>query len=336
VDPLAPVKRFDRFQQRHRALAIPLAVIRKFGNDQGGNLAALVAYYAFFSLFPLLLVFVTILGYALQGDHSTLVSVEDSVRRNFPVVDSYLHFTTLRGSALALVIGIATSLWSGLGVTNSAQNAFNRVWAIPFKERPGFLASRLRGLGLLGGMGLLFIVATGASGVVSGGLGGPAALVGGIVVSLLVNVLLFFTAFRLLTAKTVRTRCLWVGVVVAAAMWTILQSVGGIYVGHTLKHLPAAYESFGIVIALLVWLHLGAQVTIYAAELNVVLERHLWPRSLIGPAVEPADRETYTALAKVEERDQGESVEVSFDVGDGSGAPTGGDGAPAKTNSRGD
>jgi membrane protein len=319
VDPLAPVKRFDHFQQRHRALAIPLAVVRKFGNDQGGSLAALVAYYSFFSLFPLLLVFVTILGYVLQGDHSALLSVESSVRGNFPVVAKYLQFTSLRGSAIALVIGIATSLWSGLGVTNSAQNAFDRVWAVPFKERSSFLTGRLRGLGLLGGLGLLFIVGTGASGVVSGGLGGPAAVVGGIVVSLLVNVLLFFTAFRLLTSKTVRTRSLWVGVVVAAVMWTILQSVGGIYVGHTLKHLPAAYESFAFVIALLVWLHLGAQVTLYAAELNVVLERHLWPRSLIGPPVEPADRETYTALAKVEERHSSETVEVSFDADDGRG-----------------
>jgi YihY family inner membrane protein len=317
MDILGPVKRFDRVQQRHRALAIPLAVVRKFGNDQGGNLAALVAYYAFFSLFPLLLVFVTILGYVLQGHPSDLRSVEDSVKANFPALGKYLQFTSLHGHLLPLIIGIVTSLWSGLGVTGAAQNAFDRVWAVPFKERPDFLRSKLRGVGLLVSLGVLFLIAAGASGVVSGGLGGPGAKVLGIVVSFLVNVVLFFAAFRLMTAAAVDTRCLWVGVVVAAVFWTILQVVGGLYVGHVLKGIPAAYASFGFVIALLVWLHLGAQMTLYAAEVNVVLQRHLWPRSLLGPPVEPADRETLAALAKVEERHPEEQVDVTF-----SGSPS--------------
>jgi membrane protein len=86
VDLLRPVRAFDRFQQRHRWLAIPMAVIRKFGNDQAGSLAALVAYYAFFSLFPLLLVFVTILGFVLQGDASAQKSIENSVLGQFPII----------------------------------------------------------------------------------------------------------------------------------------------------------------------------------------------------------------------------------------------------------
>jgi inner membrane protein YhjD len=310
---LAPVKRFDRYQQQHRGLAIPLAVVRKFVQDQGGNLAALVAYYAFFSLFPLLLVFVTVLGYVLHGNPSELHSVENSVKANFPVVNSYLKFTSLHGSVIALVLGILTSLWSGLGVTNAAQNAFDRVWAVPFKERPNFLTSRLRGLMLLFSLGVLFLVASAASGVVTGGLGGPLAKVGGIIVSFLVNVVLYLAAFRLMTAKAVETRCLWVGVVVAAVFWTILQAVGGLYLGHVLKHVPAGYASFGFVIGLLVWLHLGAQMTLYAAEVNVVVTRKLWPRSLMGPPSQPADQQALTDLAKVEERHPAEMVEVSFD-----------------------
>jgi YihY family inner membrane protein len=313
MDILAPVKRFDRFQQRHKGLAIPLAVVRKFGQDQAGNLAALVAYYAFFSLFPLLLVFVTILGYVLQHNHGQMLSVENSVRQNFPAVGSYLHFTSLHGDLLPLILGIVTSLWSGLGVTNAVQNALDTVWAVPFKERPDFFMSRLRGLGLLVTLGLLFLVATAASGVVSGGLGGAGAKVAGIAVSLIVNVILFLVAFRLLTAKAVETRCLWIGVVVAAVFWTILQAVGGLYVGHAVKHVPTAYASFAIVIGLLVWLHLGAQMTLYAAELNVVLQRKLWPRSLLGPPLEPADQRALTDKAKVEERHPAEVVEVTFD-----------------------
>ena len=66
-----------------------------------------------------------------------------------------------------------------------------------------------------------------------------------------------------------------------------------------------------MVIGLLAWLHLGAQLTLYSAELNVVLARELWPRSLFGPPV-PADEETLTALAKVEERSDREQIDVEF------------------------
>jgi membrane protein len=321
MDLLAPVKGFDRFQQRHRVLAVPLAVVRKFGQDQAGNLAALVAYYAFFSLFPLLLVFVTILGYVLQHNHPELLSVENSVRSNFPAVGKYLQFTSLHGHLLALILGIVTSVWSGLGVTNAAQNALDTVWAVPFKARPDFLHSRLRGLVLLVTLGVLFLVATGASGVVAGGLGGPAARVAGIAVSFVVNVILFLAAFRMMTARSVETRCLWTGVIVAAIFWTILQAAGGLYVGHAIKHLPAGYASFAFVIGLLIWLHLGARMTLYAAEVNVVVQRRLWPRSLMGPPSEPADQRALSALAKVEERHEEETVDVTFDPAARTGDP---------------
>jgi membrane protein len=314
VDLLRPVKRFDAYQQRHRALAIPMAVVKKFGNDQAGNQAALVAYYAFFSLFPLLLVFVTVLGYALQGNASAMRSVETSVSKNFPGLGKVVDFTALHGHVLALVIGLATALWSGLSVTNAAQNAFDTVWAVPYKARPNYLKSRLRGLMLLCSLGALFILATGASGLVSGGFGGPLTKVLGIVVSLAVNVVLYFAAFRLMTAQTIETRRLWPGVFVAAVLWTVLQVVGGLYIGHVTRHLSPAYATVGTVIALLIWLHLGAQMTLYAAEINVVLDRELYPRSLMGPPVVPADQDTLTALAKVEERSEAQTVEVSFDV----------------------
>ena len=292
---------------------MPLAVVKKFGDDQAGSLAALVAYYAFFSLFPLLLVFVTVLGFVLQGHPGDISSVEESVRRNFPALQKTFQFTSLHGHVIVLVIGLLTSLWSGLGVTGAAQQAMDRIWAVPFKERPNFIDTKVRGLGLLIAIGFLFVFATAASGLVAGGLGGPGAVVVGVIVSFLANLLLFFASFRLLTADPIPTRDLRVGIVVAAAFWTILQAVGGLYIGHVIKHMSAAYASFGFVIALLVWLHLGAQVTLYAAELNVVLQRRLWPRSLIGPPAAPADREALEALAKVEERSEEERVEVTFE-----------------------
>jgi YihY family inner membrane protein len=315
MDLLRPLRAFDRFQQRHKALAVPMAVIKKFGDDQAGSLAALVAYYAFFSLFPLLLVLVTILAYALQGNPSLQHSISTSVLSQFPIIgaDISKNIHSLHGHVISLVIGIVTSLLAGLGVTQAAQNAFARVWAVPFKDRPDFLRSRLRGLGLLLALGLMFILATLASGLVTGGLGGPIAKVGGIVISLLLNFALFFAAFRFLTPGTIAPSSLWTGVVVAGVFWEILQVVGGIYIGHVFKHSENTYGLFGIVIALLVWLHLGAQMTLYAAEVNVVVQRKLWPRSLLGPPRVAADEETLTALAKVEERHDTEQVDVHFD-----------------------
>ena len=314
MDLLRPLRAFDRAQQRRAWTAIPVAVIKKFGDDQAGSLAALVAYYAFFSLFPLLLVFVTVLGFVLQSDPSAALSVENSALGQFPVIGTQLHqIGGLHGHVLALAIGLATSLLAGLGVTQAAQNAFDRVWAVPFKERPNFWQSRLRGLGLLVSLGFLFIAATLASGLVTGGLGkGIVVKVLGIVLSLLLNFGLFFAAFRFMTASTVSSRQLRTGVIVAGVLWGILQAVGGYYIGHVFKHSTSTYGTFGLVIALLVWLHLGAQVTLYAAEINVVLTRRLWPRSLFGPPSEPADQRTLTALAKVEERSEEQQVDVEF------------------------
>jgi YihY family inner membrane protein len=270
-----------------------------------------MAYYAFFSLFPLLLVFVTILGFVLQGDPHAQQSVEDSVLGQLPIIKDQLTLHSLNGSAVPLVIGVLTSLWAGLGITNAAQNAFDRVWAVPFKHRADFLHARLRGLLLLVALGALFLVSSLASGLVTGGLGGPVLKVVGIVLSLLLNVGLFLAAFRLLTSGTVGTSDLWVGVGVASVLWEILQIVQGIYIGHVLKNSGSTYGTFGFVIALLIWLRLGAQITLYCAEINVVLSRKLWPRSLFSPAV-PADERTLAALAKVEERDHRERIDVTF------------------------
>jgi membrane protein len=311
MDLLAPIKTFDRYQQKHHWAAVPMAVIRKFSDDQAGSLAALIAYYAFFSLFPLLLVMITILGFVLQGDTSAQRAVEKSVLGQFPVIGSQIKVHALSGHVGVLVIGLVTSLFGGLGVTNAAQNAFDRVWAVPFKDRPDFLHSRLRGLLLLASLGILFIASTALSGAITG-LGGAGVKVGAVVASLIVNFALFLAGFRFLTSATIPTRCLWLGVAAAAVFWEILQLVGGIYINHVYRHASGTYSQFALVIALMVWLHLGAQVTLYAAEINVVVARKLWPRSLLGPPEAPADEETLTALAKVEERDQREQVDVTF------------------------
>ncbi|MGI8903859.1 MAG: YhjD/YihY/BrkB family envelope integrity protein [Solirubrobacteraceae bacterium] len=311
MDALAPIRAFDRFQRRHKAIGIPIAVLKKFADDGAGNAAALIAYFGFFSLFPLLLLFVTVLGFVLQGDMSAQQSVLHSALKQFPFIgDSLKSTSSLHGSPIALVVGIVGAALSGLGVTLAAENAFNAVYAVPHKERASFLSGRLRGLKLLVVFGVLQLISTVVSGVVSGGFGGVGLAIAGIVVSLLLNLLLFFAVFRLLTADTIPTRGLWPGIVLASVLWEILQSAGGAYVGHVTKG-GGAYAQFGAVIAMLVWLYLGARVVVYSAEINTVLTRELWPRSIMDPPT-AADRRTRAALAKVEERDDKQTVDVTF------------------------
>jgi len=312
VDLLRPVQAFDRYQQRHKGAAIPWAVIKKFGDDQAGNLAALMAYYAFFSIFPLLLVFTTILGFVLQGNDKLYDDVRNSVLGQFPVVGDQLHSGQLSGKATALVLGLITALWAGLGVTMAAQRAFDRVWAVPFKDRPNFVHSRVRGLLLLICLGIMFVASAAATTLATTVFGGALAKIGGYAITLGVNFCLYVLAFRFLTSAIIPTRSLWLGAGVGALFLSVMQLVGTIYVKRVISHASNTYGTFATVIGLLVWLHLIAQLTLYAAEINVVVVRRLWPRSLFGPPDEPADRETLRALAKVEERHEGEQVEVHF------------------------
>ena len=177
---------------------------------------------------------------------------------------------------------------------------------------PNFLTSRLRGLALIMALGLLFLISTVITGFTSG-IHGPGGKAAAIVVGFLVNLLLFTAAFRFLTSASIPTRRLWIGVPFAAACWSVLQLFGGLYINHVVRHASAVGGEFALVLGLLVWLHLGAQVTLYAAEINVVVFRKLYPRSLIGPPDAPADERALTALAKVEERSDVEQVDVTFD-----------------------
>src|SRR4051812_6161302 len=145
------VHRVDDQQQRHPVLAFPFAVVKKFGDDQGGNLAAMLTYYTFLSLFPLLLVLFTVLGFVLHGHPGLQQDIRDSALRDFPIIGNQLgrNVGSVRGSGLALVIGILGTLWGGMGVANAAQDALNRVWGVPIKARPGFLKRVLRSVALL-------------------------------------------------------------------------------------------------------------------------------------------------------------------------------------------
>ena len=307
----------DRFQQRHRLLGFPFAVFQKYGEDQGGYLAATISYYGFFSIFPLLLVFTTILGYVVEKNSSAYTSLVDSALGQFPVIGHQLQTHSLTGSGPALAIGVVAALWAGMGVFMSAQNAMDHVWDVPYVERPNFLASRLRALGLLAVIGGGLLATTVLAGLGSFGASyGVGWKIGSIALSTGLNFLLFWVAFRLLTARDVTWRQLRGGAVAAAVMYEILQALGGYYVGHVVKGASQTYGTFALVIGLLSWVYLAAHITLLAAESNVVATRHLWPRSLslvVERPVTEADRDALTDRAQVEQRRKDESIDVEFE-----------------------
>jgi membrane protein len=303
----------DRRQQRSPRVSFIAAVVKKFSDDQAAQLAALIAYYGFVSLFPLLLVLVTLLGFVLQGDPDLQREILQGTLGQFPILRDQLKLHSLSGSALALVVGIVFSLLAGLAIMNATQNAFNRIWSVPFKQRPNFIFARLRGLGTLAILGAMSILSTVIAGFVGSASHGALSVVAGVVIALAVNLALFMTAFKLLVAIDIPWRDLLAGVVVATICWQLLQHLGGFYLDHTLKRTGPLYGVFALVLGLLAWLYLGAQLTIFAAEINVVKVRRLWPRSFFSDSLLDADKRALTASAEAEERVQQQNVQVDFD-----------------------
>ena len=225
------VRTLDRVQQRHGWLAFLVAVWKKFSDDQAGNLAALVAYYGFASLFPLLLVFVTVLDIVLRGDPALRDRVLSTTLAQFPGFHAQLsNVHSLPATGPALVLGLILTFLGARGVAGAVQNALNTVWAIPYYRRPGFPWNLLRGLAMITVVGLGLIVTSFLTGVAAGvgrvltGTSGPA---GTVVVSLVVNIAVFWLAFRLGTAREVTWREHFPAALASAVVWQILLLTGG-------------------------------------------------------------------------------------------------------------
>ena len=307
----------DQVHQRSKWLAVPVAVFKKFGDDRGGNHAALVAYYGFFSLFPLLLAFTTILGFVVQDNEALRDRLLDTALANFPVIGNQIQVRALDGSILALVIGVVGAVWAGMGVILTLQAAFNDIWDVPRRSRPNFLKGRLRALLALiaFGIGIGLTAALGALGGAGGSFGlvlRGLALLG----TVAFNAVLFAAMYRYLTVAAVSWKQCLPGAAVAAIGWMLLLALGSWFVSHQIKGASETYGTFAFVIGLLAWIALTAQLILLGAELNVVLARHLWPRALQPPPLTPADREVLAAQAREEEARPAEDVEVTFEPPD--------------------
>lgn len=316
--------RLDAYQRRHRWLGFPLAVAYKFADDQGAYLTALITYYGFLALFPLLLLLVTILGFVLQGDPGLQAQLVSSTLAQLPVIGRQLgaDVQTLHGSGTGLVVGLLGTVYGSLGAASALQNAFNRAWAIPRNERPNPIKLRLRSLLLLLVLGLGVLMTAGLSGLVTSagrfGLTSTGMLrIGAIPLATLINVGLFIFAFRVLTPRSIAIRQLLAGAIIAGIGWQIIQMLGTYLVAHGLTGSSEAYGVFGLVLGLIAWIYLLALVVVLAAEVSVVSHKRLWPRALLTPFTDDvsltrADERAYTAYAESERHKGFETVDVGF------------------------
>lgn len=303
----ALTRRIDAFQQRRRWLAFPAAVWRKLSDDQVGNLTGLLTFYAFVSLFPLLLLLVTVLGFALRHDPALQQWVLRSALADFPVIGDQLrgNIHALGRGPVGLVVGLAGSLLGARGLANAAQNVLNRMWAVPYNRRPGFPWSWLRSYAFIAvvgvGMAVTTLVADLAAGVGSGPLS-VGIRVAALLAAVAIGTLTYWLALRLAIAAEVPGRQLWTGAVIGAVGWQVLQGVGGYYVTHQLRHASTLYGTFGLVLGLIAWLYLQARVTLYAVEVDVVRSRKLWPRSLFPPPTTAGDRKAWDSAMAAQDR----------------------------------
>ncbi len=305
------IDRIDRWQQHNRVVAPTYAVIKKFGDDQANNLVVALGWYGFTAIYPLLLVVVTIFGFI--GAASLGRGIVSTLHQ-FPVIGSEFNpasgSSRLHGNVAGLVIGLLLLVYGAQGVTQTAQQAMATVWDIPKEDRPGFFSRLGRSIGALVIIGACFVVNAALGALATGGARTYAVRVPVIAAMVVINIVSYAAAFRALTPKGVGTRSLVPGAVAAAIGFTALITVGSGLVAHQIRHSSEIYGQFAIVIGLVGFLLILGKISIYAAELNVVLDRHLWPRSLredkraavppepVGHAPELADAPTGTTPPK--------------------------------------
>lgn len=305
----------DRAQQRWNPVAFVVAVFKKYGDDRGGQLTGLIAFYAFLSFFPLTLVVVTLTAFVAQRQPALAERIRASALSQFPVVGAQLagEEKVLPGSGLGLGVGLAGLLYAGFGVTQALQYAFHEVWHVPHKSRPPFVLRMARGVGVFALLASAVAVSTflGLLGTFIAGSRLAGAV--GLILALTLSAGLYLAVFWLLSPRTLPLVELVPGVIVAAVGWQALQTIGLRLVTHQLRRSSELYGVIGAALGLIGFLLIGSQVLLYALEVTVVRSQHLWPRSIVQPPLTNADKALLEAMARQEERRPEEHVTVAFE-----------------------
>lgn len=278
----AVLARLDRLQQRYPAVSVPISVFKRFGEHGGGRLSATISYWSFFSIFPLMLAFVTVLNIVLQDDPETRRDLVDGALGQVPVIGNQLSTDqAIGGSWIAIAFGLAAAIWTGLAAAMALQFALNEVWDVPVYERPNGAIKRLKALGFLVVLAIGVSLSTLAANVASILDWGVGAAVAGVVLTFVVDAAIVLFAFFVLVKGHNSFRKLLPGTIVAGIGLTVLQLVGSWIVRRYISGASDTYGTFAIVIALLSWFFLLSRVVLLSAELNAVLANRVNPRSLL-------------------------------------------------------
>jgi YihY family inner membrane protein len=309
------IRGVDGWQRRHTPTAFVFGIIKKFGDDNGGVLVSNMAYSGFVALFPLLLVLVTILGLIASAEPSVRTEVVNAVSGQVPLIGHTLTENVhqlKRNSVIGLIVGLAGVIWGATGLAQAGLFTMEQVWNLPGPDRPGYVQRLGRAMVFLGMLGVAVIVTTLLAALNTYGHNSAWLVVGAEFVAGAANVCTYFAAFRILTPKAVPTRRLLPGAAVAGILYTALQVLGTFLVHHYL-HSDSAYGVFATVLGLIAWIYLAVEITVYSAEINVVLARKLWPRSIVQPPLTAADRHSLSLQALQNQRRAEQHVEVTFD-----------------------
>lgn len=312
----------DRAQRRFPPVGLPLAVIYKFFDDQGNYLAAMMTYYAFVAIFPLLLLGTSILGFVLQGDPLLEQRVLNSALAQFPVIGEDLGAPDgLSGSLTTVVVSTLIALYGSIGLGSALQNAMNVAWSVPRNSRPNPVLLRLKSLLVLlaaavalAGLSAMTILAQGSSVLASLGRAGPWVV---LAVSVLIVTAGLTLLFRLAAARSHPWRHAVPGALFVALMLPLLQAASTAYVQRVAQGTSSVNQTFGVVLGLVGVIFVASMIAVLGIELNVVLVRRLWPRALLTPFTDSvdlteADRRAYTAYARAQRHKGFEKVSVDF------------------------
>ncbi|MGI8899501.1 MAG: YihY/virulence factor BrkB family protein [Nocardioides sp.] len=321
------VDRVDELQRRRRAISVPLAVVYKFFDDQGNYLAAILTYYAFIAIFPLLLIASSVLGFLLRDNEMVRNAVLDSALSQFPIVGSQLgRAEGLQGSTSAVVIGSLTALYGIVGLGQAAQNAVNTTWAVPRNSRLNPVMSRVRSLALMVLAGtsvmLLAVLSSVASNVDVFGSEADAFLnLMLCIATVVITAAVLSAMLGLATRRRHRFSIVLPGGLTIAVGWHLLQTLGGVYVDRVVNRVSEMSGVFALVLGLIAMIYVAAMIAVLGMEVNVVLHRRLYPRALLAPFTDTvqlteADRRVYTDYARAQRHKGFEKVHVTFDRGD--------------------
>lgn len=309
----------DRAQRRFPPLGYPIAVVYKYIDDMGSYLSALLAFYAFVSLFPLLILGSTILGVVLNGDPGLQQRLIASALNEFPIIsDQITSPNALAGSWVSITVSTLVALYGALGSAQAFQYIANSVWQVPRNSRPNPFAARGKSVGLVALLGTALLATIGLTQVVPRlvHLAGLASL-GVNLGTLGIDVLAFLVAYHVATSRSLSWREIWPGAVFAAIMWQVLQRFGNLYVEHVLQRNKGT-GTLAVVLGLMLLLFIAGIIIVLSMEINAVWTLRLWPRALLTPfsdrvELTPADVRAYSGLTKSTRLKGFQQIDVRFD-----------------------